>query len=37
MIFNHYFHAFGATIADLDGVSVEDILEAVAVSKMLIK
>ena len=37
MILNHCFHVFGTTIADLDAISVEDLLEAVVSRKMLIK
>ena len=37
MIVNYCFHAFGATIADLDVVSVEYLVEAVVLTKMLIK
>ena len=37
MIDNYCFHVFGATIADLDAVSVEDLVEAVVSRKMLIK
>ena len=36
MIINYCFHVFGATIADLD-VSVEGFVEAVIITKMLIK
>ena len=35
MIVNHCFHVFGATIADLDAASVEDLVEAVVSRKML--
>ena len=31
------FHAFGATKADLDAVSVEDLVKAVVLRKILIK
>ena len=37
MIVNYFFHAFGATIADLDAVSVEDLVEAVVLRKRVIK
>ena len=37
MIVNYCFHVFGAAIADLDAVSVEDSVEAVVFKKMLIK
>ena len=37
MIANYCFHVFGATIADLDPVSVEDLVEVVVLRKMLIK
>ena len=37
MIVNYCFHVFGAAIADLDVVSVEDLVEAVVSRKMLIK
>ena len=37
MIINYCFHAFGATIADLDAVSVEDLVGTVVFKKMLIK
>ena len=37
MILNNCFHGFGATIADLDAVSVEDLFEAVVSRTMLIK
>ena len=37
MIVNYCFHVFGATIADLDAVSVEDLVEAVVSRKILIK
>ena len=37
MIINYFFHVFGATIADLDAVSVEDFVEVVIFRKMLIK
>ena len=37
MIVYFCFHVFGATIADLDAVSVEDLVEAVVSWKMLIK
>ena len=37
MVGNYYFHAFGATIADFDVVSVKDLVEAVVSRKMLIK
>ena len=37
MIVNYCFHVFGATIADLDVVSVEDLVEAVVSRKILIK
>ena len=37
MIVNYCFHVFAATVADLDVVSVEDLLEAVVLRKMLIK
>ena len=37
MIVNYYFYVFGATIADLDAVSVEDFLEAVVFKETLIK
>ena len=37
MIVNYCFHVFGATIADLDAVSVEDFVETVVLKKMLIK
>ena len=36
MIVNYFFHVFGATIADLHAVSVEDLVEAVVSRKMLI-
>ena len=37
MIVNYCLHAFGGTTADLDAVSVEDLVEAVVSRKMLIK
>ena len=37
MIVYYCYHAFGATIADLDAVSVEDLVEAEVSRKMLIK
>ena len=37
MIVNYCFPVFGATIADLDAVSVEDLVEAVVSRKILIK
>ena len=37
MIVNYCFLVFGATIADLDAVSVEDLVEAVVSRKILIK
>ena len=37
MIFNYCFNVFDATIDDLDAVSVEDFVEAVALRKMLIQ
>ena len=37
MIINYRFHIFGATIADLDAVSVEDLVEVVVSRKLLIK
>ena len=37
MIVNYCFHVFGATIADLDTLSVEDLVEAVVLMKMFIK
>ena len=37
MIINFCFHVFGATIADRDAVSVEDLVEVVISRKMLIK
>ena len=37
MIVNHCFHILGATIANLDTVYVEDLVEAVVTRKMLIK
>ena len=37
MIINYCFHVFGATIADLDAVSVEDLVETVSSKKTLIK
>ena len=37
MIANYCFHVFGATIADLDAVSAEDLEETVRLKKMLIK
>ena len=37
MIVNYCFHVFGAAIAGLDVVSVEDLVEAVVSRKMLIK
>ena len=37
MIINSCFHVFGATIADLDAVSVEDLVETVDSKKTLIK
>ena len=37
MIVNYCFHVFGATIADAHAVSVEDLVEAVVLRKMLIK
>ena len=36
MTVNYCFHVFGATIADLDVVSVEDLVEVVVLRKMLI-
>ena len=37
MIVNYCFHVFGATIVDLDAVSVEDLVEAVVSRKILTK
>ena len=37
MIINYCFHVFGAAIADLDAVSVEDLVEVVVSRKLLIK
>ena len=37
MIVNYCLHVFGATIADLDAVSVEDLVQAMVSKKMLIK
>ena len=37
MIINYCFHVFGATMADLDAVSVEDLVEVVVSRKLLIK
>ena len=37
MIANYCFHVFGATIADLDTISVEEFVEVVVFRKMLIK
>ena len=37
MVVNYCLHAFGATIADSEAVSVEDLVEAVVLRKMLIK
>ena len=37
MVGNYCFYAFGATIADLDAASVEDLVEAVVLRKILIK
>ena len=37
MVVNYCVHAFGATITTFDIVSVEDLVEAVAFRKMLIK
>ena len=37
MMDNYCFHVFGAAIADLDAVSVEDLAEAVVSRKILIK
>ena len=37
MVFGYSFHAFGATIADFDVVSVEDLVEAVVFRKIIIK
>ena len=36
MTVNYCFHVFGATIADLDVVSVDDLVEVVVLRKMLI-
>ena len=36
MIVNYCFHVFGATIAELDAVSIEDLVEAVVLRKILI-
>ena len=35
MVGNYCFHAFGATIADFDAVSVKDLVEAVVLRKCL--
>ena len=37
MIVNYCFHVFGATVADLDAVSVEDLVEVMVSRKMLVK
>ena len=37
MIVNYCVHVFGATMADLDPTSVEDLVEAMVLRKMLIK
>ena len=37
MVVNYCFHVFGATIADFDAVSVEDLVEAMVLWKMLSK
>ena len=37
MIVNYCFHVFGATIANLEAVSVEDLMEVVVLRKMFIK
>ena len=37
MIVNFCFHVFGATIADLHAVSVEDFVDALVRRKMLMK
>ena len=37
MIVNCCFHVFGATVADLDAVSVKDLVEVMVSRKMLIK
>ena len=37
MTVNYCFHVFGATIADRDAASVEDLMKAVVLRKMLIK
>ena len=37
MIVNYCFYVFGATVADLDAVSVEDLVEVMVSRKMLVK
>ena len=37
MVVDYCFHAFGATIADFDTLSVKDAVEVVVLRKMLIK
>ena len=37
MVFNYCLHTFNETVADFDADSIEDLKEAVAFRKMLIK